>query len=352
MLVYYFWFISLSIIAFYQKRIDADVSQLRYQSALKIGVFFLLVSFIGLRHEVGSDWKTYLEHIDLLRYVEFHEFWQYGDPAYALLNWIGSNIFGDVYFVNTICAILFCSGLFAFAWSQPRPWLVLMISFPYLILVVSMGYTRQGVAIGLLLLAFVALTKGSLLRFVFWVVVAALFHKSVLIFLPMAAFSVTKKKLFVLAGIFITSSLAFYILILEGADTYVSSYVASDYDSAGAVFRIALNVMPAIIYCIFQKRFDLEQHMQQFWLWVSITALLLVPLLYFSPSTTLIDRFSLYWIPLQLFVLGRLPDIFDSTGRHSSLWVLSVIVYSGSVLYFWLNFADHASFWVPYRLYF
>jgi hypothetical protein len=215
-----------------------------------------------------------------------------------------------------------------------------------------MGYTRQGVAIGLLLLAFVALTKGSLLRFVFWVVVAALFHKSVLIFLPMAAFSVTKKKLFVLAGIFITSSLAFYILILEGADTYVSSYVASDYDSAGAVFRIALNVMPAIIYCIFQKRFDLEQHMQQFWLWVSITALLLVPLLYFSPSTTLIDRFSLYWIPLQLFVLGRLPDIFDSTGRHSSLWVLSVIVYSGSVLYFWLNFADHASFWVPYRLYF
>ena len=49
-----------------------------------------------------------------------------------------------------------------------------------------MGYSRQGVAIGLAMLGLAALSQKSNLRFVAWIVVATLFHKSAFILLPLA----------------------------------------------------------------------------------------------------------------------------------------------------------------------
>lgn len=349
---YFLWFFFLTGMAFTQRRAYLASTVKRFTwCPFETSAFFVLSAFIGMRHEVGGDWSTYLQHIELLRGVPFLEFWAYGDPAYAFLNWIGSNMFGDVYFVNTVCAFLFCLGLFTFARSQPRPWLVLVVAFPYLILVVAMGYTRQGVAIAFLMMGLVSLMKGSLLRFIIWVAIAALFHKTVLIFLPLAIFSVSERPVLAAVGVLVTASLSFYLLLQEALDGFVSLYIESEYESAGAGFRIALNVIPAVIYLLFRKRFKLKDKMSRFWTWTSASAILFIVLLFVSPSTTAVDRLALYWIPLQLFVLGRLPEVFGGNGRKNMLWVLLLAAYSFSVLFFWLFFADHSSFWIPYRFY-
>ena len=80
-----------------------------------------------------------------------------------LLNWFaGRNDLG-IWFVNTVCGAIFSYGLIAFARSQPRPWLALVVAVPYLIIVVAMGYTRQAAAIGFAMLGLVQLSKGSFL---------------------------------------------------------------------------------------------------------------------------------------------------------------------------------------------
>lgn len=352
MLFYFLWFFFLAGMACTQRRIASATSRRRFSwGASEVVAFFSLALFIGLRHEVGGDWSTYLEHIELLRGVPFLDFWTYGDPAYAFLNWIGSNLFGSVYLVNTVCALLFCWGLFTFARSQPRSWLVLMVAFPYLILVIAMGYTRQGVAIGFLLLALVSLMNGSLLRYVLWVIVAAMFHKTVLVFLPIAVFSVSKRPVLAAVGVMLTAGLAFVLLLQEVLDGFVSIYIEAEYGSAGAGFRIALNVVPAVIYLLFRQRFALEDKMRRFWTWTSLSAILFIVLLYISPSTAAVDRLALYWIPIQLFVLGRLPEVIGGGRRKSMPWVLLLIAYSFSMLFFWLFFAHHSSFWIPYRFY-
>lgn len=352
MLLYFLWFFFLAGMACTQRRVTPATSMKRFSwGPGEVVTFFLLSAFIGLRYEVGGDWSTYLEHIELLRAVPFLEFFAYGDPAYALLNWIGSNLFGDVYLVNTICAFLFCWGLFTFARSQPRSWLVLTVAFPYLILVVAMGYTRQGVAISFLLLGLVSLMKGALLRFILWVVVAALFHKTVLIFLPLALFSVSKRPVLAALGVLLTAGLAFVLLLQEVLDSFVSIYIEAEYGSAGAGFRIALNVVPAVIYLLFRHRFALEDRIRRFWTWTSVSAILFIVLLFVSPSTAAVDRLALYWIPLQLFVLGRLPEVFGGHGRRNLPWVFFLAAYSFSLLFFWLFFAHHSSFWIPYRFY-
>jgi hypothetical protein len=57
----------------------------------------------------------------------------------------------------------------SFCRTQPRPWLALTLAFPYLVVVVAMGYTRQGVAIGLEMLALLALERDRLLPFLGWI---------------------------------------------------------------------------------------------------------------------------------------------------------------------------------------
>ena len=64
------------------------------------------------------------------------------------------------------------------------------------------------------------------------------------------------------------------------------------------------------------------------------------------PSTTVIDRLSLYLIPLQLAVLPRLAFLVKQRNFGRFL----VGCYAALVMFVWLNFAVHAKFWLPYRI--
>ena len=74
-------------------------------------------------------------------------------------------------------------------------------------------------------------------------------------------------------------------------------------------------------------------------------------LLLASPSSTAVDRSSLYLIPLQLFVLSRVPLAFSNKPTPSVFLKIAVILYSMVVQFIWLNYADNARDWVPYHNY-
>lgn len=316
-----------------------------------IVAFISLTLLIGLRHHVGGDWAAYLKHVESLQSTPMADFWQHGDPAYAFLNWLGGNVWGGIYLVNMVSAVLFSWGLLAFCRSQPRPWLVLVIAVPYLVIVVAMGYTRQGVAIGLAMLGLVALFNGFLLRFLGWIALAALFHKSAVVLAPMALFSGNSRPLLTAAGVTITAALLFKLLLEESIDVLIAGYIEDEYQSAGAAVRVAMNGLPAIIFLLLRKRFALPKHIYRFWTWMAVSALGFVALLYLSPSSTAVDRVALYWIPLQLFVWGRLPDVLSKSSRRNPVWTIAVIGYSATILFVWLFYADNSFAWLPYRFY-
>jgi hypothetical protein len=60
---------------------------------------------------------------------------------------------------------------------------------------------------------------------------------------------------------------------------------------------------------------------------------------------------ALYWIPLQLFVLSRLPDTMAQQPELNAIWTRLVVAYSAAVLFVWLFFATHAFAWLPYQFY-
>jgi hypothetical protein len=274
-----------------------------------------------------------------------------GDPAYSLLNWLAAETGLGVYFVNTVCAVLFAWGLVAFCRAQPRPWLALVVAVPYLVTVVAMGYTRQGTAIGLAMLGLVALSDRKTLRFVVFVVLAAAFHKSAVILMPLAILAGTKRRIWTAFWVGL-SSLLFYVLLLqESVEALKINYLEAEYQSQGAAIRVAMNAVPAVLFLWFRRRFVMPQADRTFWTWMSVVALVFVVLLAVSPSSTAVDRVALYWIPLQLFVLSRLPDAIGKPNGLNSLLVIGVVAYSAAVLFVWLFFADHAFAWLPYQFY-
>jgi len=314
-------------------------------------MFIVLMLMIGLRHEVGGDWGTYLNHVEAMQGEDLDFSLNYSDAGYATLNWFGANVGGSVYLVNLVCGILFSWGLFTFCRTQPRPWLALLAALPYLVMVVAMGYSRQGVAIGLAMLAFTKLQQGSVIRFVFWIALAALFHKSAVILVPFAVFAASRNRAFNIFGVAVVAAFLFVVLLQEQLDSFMRGYVEAEYESSGAGVRVAMNALPAALFLVFRKRFAIAPEVRSFWIWMAWGALFFIPLLVVSPSSTAVDRVALYWIPLQLMVFSRLPDVFGVPGRRNPLWVTMVVGYNATVMLTWLFFADTAFEWLPYRFY-
>lgn len=315
------------------------------------GLFVFLVLMIGLRHEVGGDWTQYLEMLD--SYTGASDAGEFGfqDPAFVLFNWLSVQTGLGIYLLNLLSAIFFSWGLFVFCRAQPRPWLALVVAVPYLITVVGMGYTRQGVAIGIAMLAMVALGRGSVFRFVLWIALAATFHKSAVILLPLAVLASTQRRIFTLLWVGVAGFTLFALMLQEAMSFLLGGYIEGEMQSSGAAIRVAMNAVPAALFLILRKRFQLSPEQRSFWSWMSWSALLLVVALKVSPSSTAVDRIALYWIPLQLFVLSRLPNALGRRDGKNALWVFSVVGYSAMVHFVWLFYADTAFAWLPYQFY-
>ena len=317
---------------------------------LALGLFLTLL--IGLREQVGGDWFNYFPYLDRSIGLPFAEIFQEEEPGYGLLNWIGANWGGSVYLVNTICGLIFSIGLLLFCRAQPRPWLALTLAFPDLITVVAMGYSRQGVAIGLEMLALLALQRDRLLQFLIWIALAATFHRTVLVLLILPASTLSGGlrfsqliRLLLLAG----AAYGLYsAVIAPDLDYYVQGYIDAEYQSQGALIRVALCLLPALLFLPNRRRFQLTPDTQRIWTLLSLLAVAAAIGLFTVASSTAVDRLALYLIPLQLFVGSRLPDtrLFSIP---PATWNQLLIAFSFAVLIVWLLFAGHSSYWLPYR---
>ncbi len=314
-------------------------------------VFFcvLVVLMIGFRWHVGGDWSWDTRRIMAMQGADLFKFMSSVDPGYGALMWLTSLTGFNVWFLHLIGGAIFAYGLAVFCLREPHPWLAMTVAVPYLIIVVAMGYDRQAVAIGFVMLAMVAIRELNLRGFVTSMVLATSMHVTALSLMPVFAFMSRIKKLYLLVIGGPVFAVGYYYLLQQKADSAVSGYIQTGYSSSGAGIRITMNAIPAVIFLLFRKRFPMSDEEKVFGIGMSLLALAFVGALIASPSSTAVDRMALYVIPLQLFALGRLPGAFGK-GSYQA-FTLAVIVYSFIVMLVWLIFAASADSWVPYDVF-
>ncbi len=333
-----------ALFALHPARVDISVRTLLF---LLIGIIFILL--IGLRHEVGGDWDRYIsiyayhKGIDL----DFSKFTS-GDYAYETISWFSLNYLDGVYSTNLICAIIFMIGLIRFCRTLPLPWIALFVSVQFLIIVVSMGYTRQSAAMGLLLWALVDLRRGKTMLFYMYIILGALFHKTLLIMLPFG-YLYGVNRFDILGFIAFSSSLliAAYVLLMESIQNMYYYYIEIEFHhSGGALIRVFMSFVAAMIFFIFRDKFKKRFYDEKLWFMFSLMSIVLLPASYFY--STFSDRVAIYFLPLQLVILSRIPVLIESTYNRTIFVTGTIIVYT-SAMFVWLTFGNHSNKWLPYQ---
>ena len=308
-------------------------------------VVFLFAVLVGLRDRVGGDWVNYKVMFTRIQHAKLDELFAYGDPGYTLLNVIAGETGGGIYTINMVCGLFFVYGMAYFAKRQPLPWVALAVSVPYLMIVVGMGYTRQAVALGFALVGLAELAKDSRKRFVFWVLMGALFHKSAVLLLPIGALSATQNRLWTYFWIGMTATIGAYALLLDTAQDLWTNYVEARYQSQGGLIRVLMNVVPSVILILCRDRIFRNPVERKLWMWMAMLSLISLPLV--GLASTAVDRVALYFIPIQLFTFSRLPMLANSMSGYQTI-VGGILIYYLAVMIVWLNFAAHAKYWLPY----
>jgi hypothetical protein len=329
--------------------LEHDAEGPRRRSALMLIGALLIALMIGLRFKVGADWLAYQVIFNYSKLLDAaRSIRAFGDPAYSLLTWSVSHLGGSIWQVNLVCGLIFSWGLLRFARTQANPWLAMTVAIPYLVVVVAMGYSRQGVAIGILLAGLASvLNGGSTLRFASYVAAAALFHKTAVVVLPLVALSQPRSRIInILAGIALT--VLFYDFFLsQSMNVLYRNYIKAEYSSQGAGIRIALNVVPSLLYLINRRNFGFTNIESKLWLIFSMASFAFFALFLISPSSTAVDRMGLYVMPIQIAIWSRVHMAYR-LGRFGRVLIVAL---SALILFTWLNFAIFSKAWLPYQFY-
>ncbi|MDW2309489.1 EpsG family protein [Vibrio sp. 1075] len=309
----------------------------------------ILFVFIGFRDQVGGDWFNYENMFEAISYLPFFGSVVYTDPAYAAINFFVSKIGYSIHLVNTICALIFVLCIFLIANRTKFPVLFYFCIFPYLVVVVALGYTRQSAAIALFSLAIVYLLEQSQRKYWVCTLLAILFHKTAVVsilFLLMANNKNIKNHKFKLAFIGLPFILFFGYILSDKMLVMYELYFYGDIDSKGAFLRILILTIPSLLFFIYYK--ELKAHSRYDFRLLSFLAIApLALLLLVFISSTMADRLSLYFYVVQALIFVAIIEVCEIRTRYISFFIISI--FSFAQLYFWLSFSYWAvNYWLPY----
>lgn len=307
-----------------------------------------LTVFVGLRYQVGTDWGNYLRlYFYPASQMSFIQALGSSDPGYVLINWAATHIGAGSWLVNLFSATVFSTGLTLFCRRLPEPVLALVVAIPYLVIVFAMGYDRQAVAFGFVLCALTYLLDRRLIGFIVLMGVAAAFHKSAVILVPLAILANAERKFWTGFWVSLSGIVFYWLFLAERMAGLWQQYVESSYSEAseGGPIRVAMNVLPAVLLLIFYKRFAIDREERKLWLWIAIFSLACLPLVFQAP--TAVDRVALYFTPIQLVVFSYLPQLVRPESRV--LVRGAIMGFYALVEFIWLNYAGHSNAWLPYQ---
>ena len=346
MLIYWIIFSASLPGIIFDPHLKSASSRIAWISLITITIFV-----VGLRHRVGCDWQDY---VDL--YEAIHSKQSFGlstlksilswGPFYLFLNWSSAALGLGIYFTNLVCAGLSIGGLSIFCRGLPSPWVGWTVAFPYFVVVITMGYTRQAVAIGLFFWALKVLHQKAYLHYVLIILFAAMFHISALILLPLALITGIRRQPFKYVMGFLVSIIVLVLTLGPDIFQQIQGYAFSNQHSKGGVIRSMMTLIPALIFLCVYREFSKISRIIDVWLVLSIASFLAFFAVWLA--STAVDRMGLYLIAIQIFVwssISTLPRI-----KTYNIWAnCGLVVYSASVLFVWLNYGLNSRCWIPYN---
>ena len=291
----------------------------KYADFLFILIFIYLLILIGLKFEIGGDWINYLNIYSNINQKIFNSYGNENydiffktEPVMILLFLLSPNIF----VFNLICALIFLIGLFTLISKFQDRFLALVISVPFLIILVAMGYQKQSVAIGLIMLVYYFYLNNNYKTFVFFCFVTIFSHYSSFFLIIFIFYDLIFFKKFRISLLQLFLILFFVIIFLLFSNDYVFRIIINNYlfdenklESQGLIPRLIVQFISIFLYLISYKLWKRNEILNRIIIFNIILTFMITP--FATLFSTSIDRMLFYFMVLQLMVLANYNEIIS-----------------------------------------
>jgi hypothetical protein len=310
--------------------------------------WFVFVLFIGLRHQVGTDWPNYIGVTSRLVSIGFDpRLWEH-EILFSFVNWVSAQLGFGIYGTNLVGAIIFCAGLFSFCSRQPYRWLALSAAVPFLVIAGAMSANRQAMAIGVVLYVMGRWKELSLGQRSVGLAIAGLFHSSAFALLILTIVASRMNNLVkIVLSIGVAVGAYFLMSQSEIGSEYAQGYILNQGGhSPGAFAHLLLNLGPALFLLVTRRWWakTLPNWSLIYSLCIaSIIIAFLVP--FFSQAAS---RMSFYLFPISISFCAWLPRM-TSNANGRVLVKLASVVSLAAVLIVWIVFSNQSYAYRPYQ---
>ncbi len=349
MTVYWLLFAFAALMALAYPNRDHRIPVTLGQYLALVGFLVAYVLVATLRYNIGGDWQTYDAMYDSIRVDTFYEAMGDTDPAFGIVMWVAGQFDLGIYYVNGFCAFLIGLGVIRAAQGTREPWLGVLIAVPYLLIVVGMGYIRQGAAIGMILLAIDALRRGNRGRTIAFLALAAGFHSTASVVFPLFGYAMSQRRKVLALALSIIGVAVFIAVLAPRLTEFETGYINAEYESGGALTRLLMSLLPSLLLLVRRRAFIDSPRTRTIWLGLAIANCCAAVALVLSPSSTAVDRMALYFSVIQILVMGDIADLANVRMPATMLMRILVIALAASIQSVFLIFASHAFAWVPYQ---
>lgn len=293
-----------------------------------LAIFILLAAVSACRIAVGNDYWVYRYQFNLImqnRHVSY-------EPGFNLVVWVIQSLFGyDNYlpvfgFFSIATAIFFVKAMYDQAeWFAATVFLLMTGGYYYS----SLNNVRYYFVLSIAMYAMKYVLRKQYGVFIAWICFAALFHKSILVVIPVYLFAhylaehKIPKWLYGVGAAFLVSLLVcknFYRRIIF---FFYPFYEGSAFDKVDISFTNIAKCMGVLLLCIVFYKVALKENVQaKFYFFLNVAGFAVYTFASFIPE---VSRIGYYMIVSQIFLVPSVLIRIENKGWRW-FWTLGVAV--------------------------
>ncbi len=280
------YYVTIFICLFYG--VIYQQSTLTVRSTLNFVFIFSFLIVFGFRYQVGVDWFNYIEVYN--RHVNSEVFFDTAELGYKAINLLAHYVNKGIVTTILLSTLLFISfTVYGVSRLNLNPYYFFALVSAYHFVMSGMNFTRQAVALSVMLMAFGFLIQKRSRWFFLLTLFAGFFHASAWCFFPLIFIGGK------LRYIFLAITAIVPLLVYQMLDVY-SQYLDTEMDNAGLYLR-ALFLLPCTFFVFLNfKKFNSDVIIKRLMLFVILSFPFVVVVS--KLSSTIADRFSYYFILL------------------------------------------------------
>lgn len=242
---------------------------LKKRKIIYSSILLVLVLHDGLRWNMATDFKPYLDHFsNILGYYDDFGF----EIGYNYLTKISYIFLGDYTFYLLLLASIVYFLYFKTLLKQTS-FIIIALLFYYASMIGMLGSNRQLIALALCFFSLPFIVSRNKISFIITIGIAFMFHKTALIFVPFywlnKSFSIKKMGIVLLISFILSYSSAimgvfefatfklFPSLFEEKSSIYLSTNTSFSNSLIGSIFGLVRKILPLfLLIFLARKKFD------------------------------------------------------------------------------------------------